>query len=448
MRNAVPLGTVGSIDTTDLFGAIDLAARSRLVVAVSGGGDSLALLFLLKQYLDSQGLDTRPLAVTVDHRLRPEAADEAGQVEAIARSIGIEHRTLAWEAAKPGSGISAAAREARHALLARAAREAGADIVLTGHTIEDQAETVAMRQQRGPGRGAAGIAPATLFEGRCWFVRPLLRTRRAALRRYLSAVGRDWIDDPSNEDRRHERVRLRAALSADDVAALAARAAEAGALREALGQRAASLIDRMASMPAPGLLRLDPAFTSCRDEEAAAYALRILLAAAGGTEQLPDAERTWVLLDRMREGAARANLSRTVVDGRKAGIFLHRESRGLPRPRPFAPGPWDGRFRLEGSAPDATVAPATGDGDEGPEPVPASLVRAAHAARPALYHGGRLARLLDREGPAGARAVPVVAPWARYLPCFDLAPARSLAALLGAAEIPPSPLPEHNRRKA
>ena len=366
-------------DPDGLFGGIDLSSRKSLIVAVSGGSDSLALLLLLKRYLDTGGQNAVPLAVTVDHRLRPQSADEARRVGTIAGRAGIAHRILAWEGAKPVAGISAAAREARHLLLSEAARQAGTDIVFTGHTMDDQAETAAMRRLRGEGRGAAGIAPATLFEGSCWFVRPLLTARRAALRRFLAGTGQDWIDDPSNLDRRFERSRVRAELSDADVERLAAEAAVAGAAREALGRRAAALIRAHAEIAAPGLVRLDTGFTEESDRDAARYALRILLAAVGGREHLPDAERTTALLDRLAAGRGRATLSRCLVDRRRGEVLIRRDRRGKE---------------------------------------------------------------------AGAPPAPTLGPWARYLPSFDLEPARAAAELFGAAEIPPSPWADHNRPEA
>lgn len=451
-RQASIAATANSpLDPGELFGGIDFSKRNRVIVAVSGGSDSLALLLLLKRYIDTGGHKALPLAVTVDHRLRPESADEARRVGEIAARAGVEHRIVAWEMPKPATGIAAAAREARHSLLAGAAREAGTDIVLTGHTMDDQAETVAMRGLRGEGRGAAGIAPATLFDGRCWFVRPLLRARRAALRRFLTGVGQDWMDDPSNSDRRFERARTRTELADGEVENLAAEAAAAGALREALGRRAAALIRAHAGLAAPGLVRLDKGFTAADDSEAAIYALRILLAAIGGREHLPDAEKTAALLAGLAHPPFRATLSRSVADARRAGIFLYREWRGLPQPRPFAVGIWDGRFRLEGSGIGQIVAPSgpeTAAAEATKTDIPASLARAAHATRPALPRLGRFSGLLDEAEGSAQRAVPIVAPWARYLPSFDIEPARAAAELLGAAEIPPPPLAEHNRPEA
>ena len=431
------------------FCEIDFRSQARVVVAVSGGSDSLALLLLLKRHLAETGAAIGLLVVTIDHGLRDESAAEARQVARIVAGLGLEHRTLAWQEPKPATGVSAAAREARHLLLAKAAGDAGSDLVLTGHTMNDQAETVSMRRARGQGRGEAGIAPATLFANRCWFVRPLLGARREELRGFLASVGQEWIDDPTNADPHYERARARETLPTSEVRRLAAQADAAARDRAELGVRAAQLIAAHADMPAPGLVRLDRAFAEATDRDAATYALRILLASAGGTVQLPDAARSEALFARLGEVNFRATLSRNVIDCRRAGIFLLRERRGLPAAQPLLSGIWDGRFRIEGEA-RGELAPAGADGapTEETSGVPPSLAAAAGAARPALRQGGNVV-LLDRAGEeVAARARPVVAPWARYLPSLDLAPARAAAAQLGADEIPRPPLARHISRDA
>jgi len=202
--------------------SITFPTDGKIVIALSGGSDSTALLTFARDVFLARGETDRLLAVTVDHGLRPESAAEARRAGDLCASLGIGHVTRRWDGAKPSSGLQAAAREARYRLLAG---EAAGGIVLTGHTMDDQLETVAMRQARGSGRGLSGIAPATLYEGRSWFVRPLIATRRTALREHLSALGLSWIEDPSNRDPRFERVRVRQSIAdgeADDAAIRAA----------------------------------------------------------------------------------------------------------------------------------------------------------------------------------------------------------------------------------
>jgi tRNA(Ile)-lysidine synthase len=191
-------------------------AAGPVCVAVSGGGDSLALLLIAADWARTSG--RRVLALTVDHGLRPEAAAEARFVAETAARYGIEHRTLRWRAPQPGQ---AKARTARHDLLAAAAREAGSVILLTAHTEDDQAETFLIRARAGSGwYGLAGIQPLSLSPAETsgvpvFLARPLLGTSRADLRELLRANGQGWVEDPSNDNPVYERVRMRQRLTAD-----------------------------------------------------------------------------------------------------------------------------------------------------------------------------------------------------------------------------------------
>lgn len=420
------------IDPSKTFSPFDLASRKAVIAAVSGGSDSTALLVLLKDHLERFCPTSRLVAVTVDHRLRAESAKEAAGVGRLCAKLGVSHRILEWTGVKPATGLAASAREARHELLAEAARVENTDVVLTGHTANDQAETVLMRHARDVGRGLAGIAPATLFDGGIWFARPLLQARRESLRHFLRERQMGWIDDPTNVNERYERPRLRKTMGVSGgehaLAGALAVAADAARRREALGRQAAILLRDLVDRPTSGLLRLQPHFFQAAERDAAVYALRILLAVAGGASYLPDETRAAALHDRLAVGAAfRGTLSRVLVDQRKAGIFLLREARGLPS-TVEKEACWDGRYRIVARPPE--------DGDRLRQveqidlrTVPESLVAAAAAGEPKMT--------------ADFRAIPVMAPWARYLPSFDLAPAHAVARLLGAREIPRPPFGEH-----
>jgi tRNA(Ile)-lysidine synthase len=177
------------------------------LVAVSGGGDSMALLQAAA--LAARG---RPLfAATVDHGLRPEAAAEAALAARACAALGLPHAVLRWEA-PPRGNLQARAREGRRRLLAAHARATGAALVLLGHTADDQAETVLMRLARGSGvDGLAGMPPSFEALGMRW-ARPFLGLTRAALRDWLRARGGDWAEDPSNADPRFARARARAMM--------------------------------------------------------------------------------------------------------------------------------------------------------------------------------------------------------------------------------------------
>ena len=226
-----------------------------IVLAVSGGPDSVALLWLAARWRSRLKRGPRLIAVTVDHGLRKEAAREAREVKRLARSLGIEHRTLRWQGAKPKSGVPAAAREARYVLLARAARRSGATHVATAHTRDDQAETFLMRLLRGSGiAGLAAMAAETEREG-VRLMRPLLEISKAELVATLEAAGIGFADDPTNRDPSFTRPRLRALMpvlaeegaDAKTLARLASRLARANAAVEMLAdgaERYLALTDR------------------------------------------------------------------------------------------------------------------------------------------------------------------------------------------------------------
>jgi len=189
-----------------------------LVLAVSGGPDSTALMVLAARWRKTLKVKPELIAVTVDHGLRKEAKREAAAVERLARKLGIAHRTLRWTGAKPKTGLQEAARVARYRLLAGAARKANASHVLTAHTRDDQAETVLIRMSRGS--GVTGLAAMTRIsampgdgEGKIKLIRPLLDIPKARLIATLRAAKITFADDPSNRDPRFTRARLRGLMS-------------------------------------------------------------------------------------------------------------------------------------------------------------------------------------------------------------------------------------------
>ena len=436
------------------LGDIDIRNRSTVVVAVSGGSDSMALLHLAAATLGRGRL----LAVTVNHQLRPEAASEAQWVGACCAAMGIHHRIVTWHQNDRGvsGGLISRAREARYRLLAEAAAEASTDLVLLGHTADDQAETVEMRRRRCSrgssfARGRAGMAPAVLFGGQVWFARPLLSSSRNVLRAYLIAQGAKWIDDPTNEDMRYERARIRSELGREEKScqhgALLELARQAAWQRRCIDAEAAKCVARHAYMPSPGLFRLDPAFLSTTCMDAALHAFRALLATVGGRDQLPDEARTHRFLEQLETPGFCATLSRTRVEVHRQGIFLCRENRSLSHETAVEGMIWDGRYRLaelDGRG-KWMIGPvgSSGAGELGGEfpEVSQRLVRAGLLAEPHLWP-------LDPEGepsngPTKTRLSRVASPFARFLGEFDLCLAAALSRLVGASAPPPSPFVRH-----
>jgi len=222
----------------------DLHSAPALVIAVSGGPDSTALLVLAARWRAARKQGPALLAVTVDHGLRPESAREARAVKRLAGKLGIRHRTLRWTGSKPTTALQEEARHVRYQLLAAAARGAGAPCVLTAHTLDDQAETVLLRMARGSGlAGLGAMARQTLLpitglhttgaagkktdkktdektdekpekKTAIVLVRPLLDLPKARLIATLAAMGISFVDDPSNRDPRFTRPRLRELMTA------------------------------------------------------------------------------------------------------------------------------------------------------------------------------------------------------------------------------------------
>lgn len=211
-----------------------------LVLAVSGGPDSTALLWLAARWRKSLRNGPELTAVTVDHGLRAESAAEARQVRKLAQSLGIAHRTARWRGPKPASGLPEAARDARYELLAKAARAASAPAIVTAHTQDDQAETIVMRLTRGSGiAGLAGMACRSQRNDVA-ILRPLLDIPKDRLIATLTRAGIAYATDPTNSDSAYTRPRLRALLpglaaegaDARNLARLASRLARANAALE------------------------------------------------------------------------------------------------------------------------------------------------------------------------------------------------------------------------
>jgi len=198
---------ISAQDAKRLFA--DWKAAPAIVLAVSGGPDSIALMWLAARWRSTLARGPRLVAVTVDHGLRVEAAAEARDVKRLARTLDLTHRTLRWTGEKPKTGLPAAARTARYRLLAQAARASGATHILTAHTRDDQAETLLMRLLRGSGiAGLAAMARESERDG-VLLARPFLHVSKSQLVATLKKAKIGFADDPTNRDTSFTRPRLR-----------------------------------------------------------------------------------------------------------------------------------------------------------------------------------------------------------------------------------------------
>ena len=301
------------------------ACDGPVLVALSGGGDSVGLLHLL---VDEFGA-AHVRAGVVDHALRDGSADDARRALGFAVALGVQGEVLTLRWPHGPKAAQQAAREARYAALCAYARKLGARVIATAHNADDQAETVFMRAGAGSSwRGLAGIAPfaaAPLWpEGRGLFVaRPLLGVRRADLRAYLRARGVDWIEDPANTNPKFERVRVRARLAALEAAGfdpmrLVAMASRLRTRVDALDREAEALIERAATIDLGVAIAraawVAPALVRQR-------ALAVLMAAASGEGRAPPLSQTADLEPRV--------MARDYAGGTQSGVQFRATADGV-----------------------------------------------------------------------------------------------------------------------
>src|ERR1700674_4189719 len=304
-----------------------------IVLAVSGGPDSIAWMWLAARWRRTVARGPRLIAVTVDHGLRAEAAREARDVKRLARTLDLPHRTMRWTGAKPKTGLPAAARSARYRLLAQAARASGATHILTAHTRDDQAETLLMRLVRGSGiAGLAAMARVTEREG-VLLARPFLNVSKSQLVATLKRAKVGFADNPTHRDTHFTRPRIRAVMpvlaaeggDARNLARLASRLARANAAVEVLvdgAERYLALRDRQALHSGFHAKTFDAKTFDAKTFDAKAFAampeeirLRLLLRAidrAGheGPAELGKVEALLSALDRVGANNADNNAGR------------------------------------------------------------------------------------------------------------------------------------------
>ena len=306
---------VVSIDTEARFAP--LLERRGIGLAVSGGSDSFALMLLVAGWKQRRA-DAPPVFVySVDHGLRPEAAQEVRSVVAEAEKLGLQARALRWDGAKPATGIQAAARTARYRLMAAAMAADGVDILLTAHHLGDQAETVLMRLAHGSGvEGLRGMDRLGYAEG-CELYRPLLDVDPLALRAIVDAAGLVPVDDPSNHDTDYERVRWRLMLPqlaemGLDAGRLATFARRMDELDSMLHLEAETAHMRLVRQPAEGRAELPHAAFSTLHRPVAVRLLGQVLRGVGGDRKPHALGALETLCDRLCPPAA---LKRTSLHG-------------------------------------------------------------------------------------------------------------------------------------
>ncbi len=276
------------------------------------------------------------LALTVDHRLHPDSARWTAEAGAKAKALGANWRALIWEGAKPATGLPAAARNARHALLADAARGAGARVVLMGHTASDIAEGEIMRASDSPGLGRLrewGPSPVWPDGRGVFLLRPLLDATREDLRDFLREQDESWLDDPANEDLRHPRIRARRGLEATDAKPETVQRTPSGCPAE--------LARELSVRPDGGIVGSRAAFVHTAPGEAASVLAAALLCVAGRGRPPRGEPLRRVLAQIVAGVSGTATLGGCRIDIERERIVITRAPprRGQPA-IPFEPSNW------------------------------------------------------------------------------------------------------------
>lgn len=279
-------------------------------LAVSGGGDSLALMVLAAEWARARKL-AAPAVLTVDHGLRPGSRKLAQEVKSLAQAMGLAGEILVWKGAKPASDIEAAARQARYRLMGAWCRKNNMPYLYLAHTEDDLAETFFLRLARGSGLdGLSAMSPVAPYPVAGFqtlsLVRPLLGFARKDLRRFLDARKISWHEDPMNADPRFARAKIRAVWPQLEKAGLTTERVAAGArhlrrAREALEYQTAQLLKSAAQRRDHRIL-LDREILLSAPREIGLRGLAELLKEVGGQAYRPRFAKLESLLDSLRSG--------------------------------------------------------------------------------------------------------------------------------------------------
>ena len=342
-----------------LYQAWPTALPRRLALAVSGGGDSMALLYLAAEWATKarQNHSNHELVVlTVDHGLRADAYMECCYVAKQAERVGCSARILRLDS--PFSlrgGLQSAARQLRYQLLERTCLKMGIFMLLTAHHLEDRAETFLLRLERRSGVDGLAVLPDCMGGGDLRLVRPFLSLHRAELRAYLRAHGHFWFDDPANQDERFARTRIRACLPILNRFGLTAKILAKDADRMIQQRRrwagaASALLEKKDGVYSQGWAFLSHATIARAQYEHLTRIVSFLLRAIGGNIYAPRRAK----LDKLYEALqARQNFCRSLcsclIEKQSQGIYFYREYARISSPCSVVPGEkllWDQRFNI------------------------------------------------------------------------------------------------------
>lgn len=382
-------------DDSALLQAVDCVFThrpARIGVAVSGGGDSVALLHLYARWSVQTG---HPIAaVTVDHGLRADSRQEAEGVAALCRSLDIPHTILDWHRTSGAGNLPAAARQGRYGLMAQWARARGIGSIVLGHTLEDSAENFLMRLGRASGLDGLSEMAGKFERGGVRWARPLLQCKRDDLRAYLERHSVAWVEDPSNEDPRYQRTKARQVLPHLATLGITAQALQqtAGALRQsrdALMHYLRQDVERYVTQEAGDLLIPQDIGAHVPDE----IARRISLAAlhwVGSDEYGPRKSFSGILRDDLAT-QERLSIAGCLIMKRKGAYRITREYNAVKDLVTATDVVWDRRWRLDGPHDAGLEIRALGESVSAvPDWRKTGLPRRSLTASPAVWRGESL----------------------------------------------------------
>ena len=329
-------------------------SQPTIAVGVSGGPDSLCLALLLKAWARDVG--GQVVGLVVDHRLRPESASEAVQVQGWLTKHGVEARTLVWESEPAGGGQQARARTARYNLLIDWCRTAHVLHLALGHHRDDQAETLLMRKERSSGQYGLAAMPVIREQGAVRLIRPFLGISASRLRTTLRGLNQDWICDPSNLNPKYTRSRIRKSLLSGDtycrISNLSKSASKHAAVRKGIEQEVSGLLASSTKVYAGGFCVVDIEQIISQRWDLVFRALSNIIWSLGGRLYAPRQTSVARLVDSLKRGR---NLPGYTLGGcflrsLRNGLFICREPTAARDSRAIAAGVkvlWDSRFLVE-----------------------------------------------------------------------------------------------------
>ncbi|MEG8099285.1 tRNA lysidine(34) synthetase TilS [Candidatus Liberibacter brunswickensis] len=416
------------------FFVCSIANPAHILVAVSGGSDSMGLLVALHSILsESSFRNIKFSAISVDHDLRMEAKDEIKYVSNICFKLGIPHSVVSWKNPKPKTGLMAAAREVRYALISKHAKIIGATLVVTAHTFDDQLETVYMRSQRDcaeKGMGLSGICDTILYDLHLWIVRPFLRCRREDIRSFLMQRNIGWCEDPSNNDDRFERARVRRIISDIDLYSLHDKIEKFKNLRMTINNSISMLIPKYLTVHLRSIISVSNDVLYM-DSSLVSYLLKVSIAVCGGQFFFPGYSSMKRLMSFIKYGKMGCiSIGRVVIDRRANFLWITRAVRNLPTLSipPKETAIWDGRYKFENLSDTLVqIGPRSYKKSDVPSGIPSIVAQRAISSMPSKK-GGK----------------PFMAPFSRFMTRFDLPVFHEFSILFGGVSVPRLPFFEKN----